>query len=218
MEPYCIKTDILRDLKDEINSINAALWASLKERTDAPSTGEFLCSEEFLKISFSSNILEDITLLDTLSGNPLFKIRHGNMIIRDMVEQVIEFIYLIKNKHLITEYMGMNVADNSSLLNPIKAFRKLTSDRFSGGRKKVAEMAKDIGEKKSREGNLTLYELYQILSEECHNSYYLSNLDIIQEIETREEPMALTKEQVQNLIIVIDRFMNVFRGSVPYSA
>ena len=92
---------------------------------------DFLYSVEFIKIAF-------IEFLNTLSGQPLFKARHANIILRDMLEQVIEFIYLMKHTELITEYMGVNV-DTSKITtrNPIKCIHKLGSKRYSGGRKSV---------------------------------------------------------------------------------
>lgn len=205
MESYQIKKNILESLNNEINTINAKLLDSLKGKK------EVICTEEFVKICFSSKILEDIELLNKLSGNPLFKIRHANIIIRDMVEQVIEFIYLMKNKNMISDYMGVNSTVNASSPNPIKEFRKLASERFSDGRKSISEMARDIGEKKSLPNHPALYELYQLLSEECHNSYFFSCLDSVEEVEAGNETIALTEEQTQSLLIIIEYFMESFR-------
>ena len=58
----------LESLNNEINAINTKLLDSLKGKKDV------ICTEEFVKICFSSNILENIELLNKLSGNPLFKI------------------------------------------------------------------------------------------------------------------------------------------------
>lgn len=205
MESYQIKSDILESLNNEINAINTKLLDSLKGKKDV------ICTEEFVKICFSSNILEDIELLNKLSGNPLFKIRHANLIIRDMIEQVIEFIYLMKNKNMIPDYMGVNSTINALSSNPIKEFHKLASGRFSDGRKSISEMARDIGEKKSLPNHPALYELYQLLSEECHNSYFFSYLDNVEEVKTGKETIALTEEQAQNLLIITGYFMDTFR-------
>lgn len=207
MNGYEIKTDVLESLYNEISTISQKLLDSLKEKE------EIICTEEFVKICFSSNIIEDTKFLNELSGNPLFKARHANMIIRDMIEQVIEFIYLMKNKNTIPDYMGMNTTNNAlSSQNIIKEFHKLAGGRFSDGRKSVSEMAQDIGEKNSSPNHRALYEMYQLLSEECHNSYFFSYLDSVGDIETGKETVALTEEQAQNLLIVIDRFMETFRN------
>lgn len=199
-----INPDFLNSLYDEINAINFEILNLLNAKEE---NEEFICTEEFVKYHFSKNIIEDTEFLNTLSGNPLFKVRHANMIIRDMIEQVIEFIYVMKNKAMIPDYLGINAPSNKlSSQNPIKGFRKLAGGRFSDGRKTVSEMAIDIGEKKS------LYELYQLFSDKCHNSYYFSVLESVGEVETGIEQVALTEEQVNILTIVIDRFMETFRN------
>lgn len=206
MESFHIKDDFFEGLEAEITSINQQLFNKLKEKHD------FLCSVEFIKIAFSENLLDDIEFLNTLSGQPLFKARHANIILRDMLEQVIEFIYLMKHTELITDYMGFNV-DTTRLTthNPIKGIHKLGSKRFSGGRRSVSEMAQDINEKKSSQNDTSLYELYQLLSEECHNSYFFANLDDIEEVETGKKTLALTEEQVSHIIIIVGSFMEVYR-------
>ena len=50
-----------------------------------------------------SYLLEDINFLTTLSGEEIFKPRYAYMVLRDMVEQVIEFIYLMKHPDLIAD-------------------------------------------------------------------------------------------------------------------
>ena len=72
-------------------------------------------------------------------------------------------------------------------------------------------MARDIGEKNLSERQPALYDIYQLLSEECHNSYFFSNLDNLSETENGEEKLALTEEQAQYLMIIIERFMDVYR-------
>lgn len=142
----------------------------------------------------------------------MFKTRHANFIIRDMLEQVIEFAYMIKNKNIIPDYMVGNSVDTELSAYPIKDFRKLASGRFRGGRKSISEMARDIGEKESTENHLALYELYQLLSEECHNSYFFSNLDTLEQVETGKETIALTEAQTQKVQIITGYFMDVFKN------
>lgn len=86
MGSYQIKPNILEDLNNEISNKNQRLLNDLKGKK------EIINFVEFIKISFSENLLEDIELLNTLSGNSLLKVRHANIIMRDMLEQVIEFI------------------------------------------------------------------------------------------------------------------------------
>ena len=123
MESFHITDDFFESLENEISSTNQQLFNTMKGKDD------FLYSVEFIKIAFSENLLDDIEFLNTLSGQPLFKARHANIILRDMLEQVIEFIYLMKHTELITEYMGVNV-DTSKITtrNPIKGIHKVAND------------------------------------------------------------------------------------------
>lgn len=207
MEAYEIKSDILEGLCGEIVTINKALIDRVIESGDS-----ILYSPEYIKFSFSNHLLEDINYLTTLSGKEIFKPRYAYMILRDMVEQVIEFIYLMKHPDLIAEFMGALIDNNTITTNtPVKSTHRLGNERYSGGRKSVSEMARDIGEKGVSEKQPALYDVYQILSEECHNSYFFSNLDNLGEKERGEEKLALTEEQALYLMIIIERFMDIYR-------
>ena len=72
-------------------------------------------------------------------------------------------------------------------------------------------MAKDIGEKESSSNRMTLYDMYQLLSESCHNSYFFAGLDVIETVETGKEFVALSEAQVQHLMIIIGSFMEAYR-------
>ena len=87
MGTYQIKNEIYKALEEEISMTNQQLLKSLQGKE------EILNTVEFIKISFSESLLEDIEFLNNLSGNPIFKIRHAYMVLRDMLEQVIEFIF-----------------------------------------------------------------------------------------------------------------------------
>lgn len=206
MGSYQIKKEILDALTAEISNNNAKLLETLEGKT------EILNTVEFIKILYSDNLLEDIELINKMSGNELFKLRHANIIMRDMLEQVIEFIYLMKHPEIISEYFGANV-DTSKISsnNPLKGMHKLGNERFVSGRKTVSAMAQEINEKKSNTNQLALYELYQLLSEECHNSYFFASLDGCEEVATGTEILPLSEYQVQNIVIIIDRFMEVYR-------
>lgn len=206
MESFHITDGFFEFLENEISSINKQLLDSTKEKDD------FLCSVEFIKIAFSTNLLDDVEFLITLSGKPFFKARHANMILRDMLEQVIEFIYLMKHNELITEYMGVNVdTSNISTHNPINGIHKLGSKRYNVGRKSVSEMTQDINEKEFTQNDPSLYELYQLLSEKCHNSYFFENLKDIEEVETGKRILALTEKQWYYIVIIISSFMEAYR-------
>lgn len=206
MGAYQIKNEIYKALEEEISMTNQQLLKSLQGKE------EILNTVEFIKISFSGSLLEDIEFLNSLSGNPIFKIRHAYMVLRDMLEQVIEFIFLMKHPDMIPDYLGLNIDDNSEKsFDPIKEIHKIGSKRFKDGRKSVSAMAKDIGEKESSLNRMTLYDMYQLLSEACHNSYFFAGLDVIETVETGKEFVALSEAQVQHLMIIIGSFMETYR-------
>ncbi len=196
----------LEDLENEILHTNQQLLNSKREKDG------FLCSVNFMKIAFSKNLLDDIRFLYKSSEQSLFKARHADVILRGMLEQVIEFIYLLKHTELIKDYMGLNVdITKLTTCNPVEGMHKLGCKRFSGGRKSVSEMAQNIGEKRSSQNDTPLYGLYQILSEQCHNSYFFTNLDDVKEVETGQKPLTLTKEQALYIVIIVERFMETYR-------
>ena len=204
---YCvIKSDVLENLKQEISNMNKTLLSKIKKQKD------FLYSTEFIKITYSENLIEDIDFLNEMSGNSNFKVRYANMIIRDVLEQVIEFIYLLKHTDLIEQFFGANI--NTGDLdeeNLIDEYLQFGGKRYNGGRKRVFQMASSINENASVDNTLSLYDNYRILSEQCHNSYFLSTLDDIEEIETNKKAFALTEEQLTYLMIIISRFMEAYR-------
>lgn len=206
MGGYQIKKEIFDALTTEISNNNDKLLKTLKGKS------EILNTVEFIKISYSEHLLEDIKLLNEMSGNKLFKLRHANIIMRDMLEQVIEFIYLMKHPETIPEYRGANIDIRKiSTDDPVKGMHILGNERFAYGRKTVSAMAKEINERQSNTNQLALYELYQLLSEECHNSYFITSFDDCEEVMTGREILALSKYQAQNIVIIMDRFMKVYR-------
>ena len=206
MGTYQIENEIYKGkVIEEILRTNQQLLKSLQGKK------EILNTVEFIKISFSVCLLEDIEFLNNLSGNPIFKIRHAYMVLRDMLEQVIEFIYLMKHPNMISDYLGLNIDDNSEKTpDLIKQIHKIGSKRFKDGRKSVSAMAEDIGEKRSSSNRISLYDMYQLLSETCHNSYFFAGLDDVETIETDKESVALSKEQALYLKEIIGRFMETY--------
>lgn len=206
MDAYQINKEIYKALEEEILMTNQQLLKSLQGKE------EVLNTVESIKIRFSERLLEDIEFLNSLSGNPIFKIRYANIVLRDTLEQVIEFVFLMKHPNMISDYLGLNIDDDSEKsFDPIKGIHKIGSERFKDGRKSVSAMAKDIGEKESSSNRMTLYYMYRLLSEVCHNSYFFADLDVIETVETGKEFVALSKTQIQYLMIIIESFMEIYR-------
>ena len=208
MSGFKIKSDIIEKICGEICEKNKKMVDEMLKKG-----GEMLYSPEYIKYSFSEHLLEDIDFLQMLSNCENLKTRYAYIILRGMVEQVIEFGYLMRHTELIPEFMGSKIDSNKINKNSnnkiIKSVHKMGSERYSEGRASVSKMADEIGEKRSNGNQMSLYEIYQILSEECHNSYFFANLENIEGIEAEEKP--LTEEQVQYLIIIIGRFMDIYR-------
>lgn len=118
----------------------------------------------------------------------------------------------MKHNEMIAEYVGANIdISKLSTTNTIKGLHKLGSNRYKNGRKSVSEMAQDINEKSNTSNRPTLYRLYQLLSEESHNSYFFTSLNDVEEIETGKEILILSEEQARDLMIIVERFMETYR-------
>lgn len=214
---YTIKEDIFSAIKNEIYTGNEKLFEILKHRMENLNQNNYLSSIEFIKIAFSSHLIEDLEFLISLSGNKIFKIRHAIIIIRDVLEQTIEFIYLLKNSKIISEYLGSSIEldeddfDLDDKTNLVEAMSQFGQSRYSGGRKTVSKMAEDINEKNPKQDRLSLYQMYKILSEMGHNSYFQAFLEDVGEVESGERETALTEEQITYLMWIIDAFMSAYR-------
>ena len=171
-----------------------------------------LNSIEFLKFSFAQHFQEDVNFLIQLEGNPLFLPRYANIIIRDILEQTIEFLYLIKNPDLVDEYFGLKIDLN--LINeresPLDNLKQFVRNRFVGKRLRISDMARDIEEYSSTDDKLALYSIYRILSEECHNSYYTSMLNEVDEVSNEFTIVALIDEQRMYLNWITNSLVSVY--------
>ena len=88
------------------------------------------------------------------------------------------------------------------VVNKEKLFGNERYNSKSTGRPSVSDMAKDIGEKSSADGSLTLYKLYQILSERCHNAYFSSLLDDVNKVHSSIPACGLDEGQIREVLIM----------------
>lgn len=122
MGGYQVKPELLEAVKKEVTATNLQLLKSLQGKEDIFNT------TAYIKILFSDTLLEDVDFLNTLSGQPIFKVRYAQMILRDMLEQVIEFIFLMKHPDMIPEYLGDNINSNAPFgSNPVNELQKMAS-------------------------------------------------------------------------------------------
>ena len=201
----------------------AALEALVQTMNSAVQELDFSAKAEeknirWVKANFIKHFTEDVFFLNDHSEDRTFSHRNGNLIIRNMLEQLIEFLYLLKNPHRAEEYLGFtvdlkNFDNNQSLIEKAKFLgekrynKEPVKSRRHGKEQKVrpavSEMAEDIDEKHCPEGTLNLYMLYQLLSDECHNSYFSALLADVHKVHHSTPTHGLSKKQLNNVMIMI---------------
>ena len=200
-----------------IDALAQAITSSVQELDDSTGTEkEHIC---WVKMNFVKHFAEDVLFLNDHSEDNTFSRRYGNLIIRDMLEQLIEFLYLLKNPQLAEEYLGLTI--NIKALNRKKSIvvkeELLGKKRYNKGmasRPSVSDMAEAIGEKSSGNGNLTLYKLYKILSERCHNAYFSSLLDDVNKVHHSIPTGGLSDGQIKDVLIMIAIVLGEFKYDV----
>lgn len=110
------------------------------------------------------------------------------LILRNILEQYIEFLYCQEDAEYMEKYFSINLplnteVDKDYLESQVKALKKICGeDRFGIGkdsqRMSISAMSKclegDIIKKDKK-----LYQTYSLLSDVCHNSYYVKYLSIV---------------------------------------
>ena len=188
-----------------IEALALAMTSSVQELdTSAGTEQEHIC---WVKTNFIKNFTSDVFFLNDHSEDVNFPQRYGNLILRNMLEQLIEFLYVMKNPHHAEEYLGLTIRleeieRKNSVVKKEELFGNGRYNKELDGRPTVSEMAKDIGEKSSGNGNLTLYKLYQILSEQCHNSYFSSLIDDVNKVYSSLQISGLSENQIRNIHIM----------------
>lgn len=176
-----IQTDYGKYISDEIRDLEIS---------------EIISTKHILTLKYIELMIENISYVEELlkSDKP-FKFAVNAL--RSIIEEIIEYIYLMDNDSKIREFFGSeidfdriskNLVLNKKVAKIHKSISMCASNRFKGGRPKVEEMARDINEvsctRGSKNSNLidkynqqSLYEIYKILSENDHNSAYLLGTD-----------------------------------------
>lgn len=203
MENY-IEHDITRKIDVSIiEALTKALERSEQQLVQTLRTEQ----ENFslFKMNFIKKFLDDVMFLNDLSGRNDFYHRYGYLILRNMLEQLIEFLYVRKNEHLVDEYLGLkiNLDAFNEKLTPVEGERRFGQKRYTNNRQSVADMARDIKEYKETVGIMTLYDVYSILSEQCHNSYFDSLLRDFNAVGTGRPNIGLAEEQLVLLNVMV---------------
>ena len=90
-----------------LEALAQAITNSVKKLDASAGTDkEHIC---WVKMIFIKHFTEDVFFLSDHSEDETFSRRNGNLIIRNMLEQLIEFLYLLKNPHHAGEYLGLTI-------------------------------------------------------------------------------------------------------------
>lgn len=204
------KLSIEKYLKEIISSIeksNASYLAILKNLKS-----DVLLSEEFFKIQYGSTVSEDAGLFLEIYKNKFLSYRHALIILRSLVEQIIEFKYLINNPSYREKFTG-DIEEYKFSDNLVNDLRQFGSKRFKNRKISIAKMAKDIGEKKDSDEKLLLYSIYIILSEQVHNLTFHDILNTIGMLEEGEQTEKTEKSVEDNgifIVFMLDAFMETY--------
>ncbi|MBE6095232.1 MAG: hypothetical protein E7199_07170 [Schwartzia succinivorans] len=183
----------------EVQSVEEILYSfelEMNNRDMSTECIEDICSIDFIKATFVEKILNDLRFLVSIQKCREFKIRYENILLRSIVEQIIKFAYMVKHPDIISDFVGMKIDTDSQGFEctddeqPSQILYKLKQlGQLRGKMIDVSAMAIKIGEKDSdhREDRLSLYDIYGLLSDEMHNSYYKSILDDAEELDDPEE-------------------------------
>ena len=69
------------------------------------------------RMNFIKKFTDDVLFLNDHSGQNDFHVRYANFILRNMIEQVIEFLYISKNTKLVDEYLGSEILKKKAARN-----------------------------------------------------------------------------------------------------
>lgn len=156
--------------------------------------------------------MEDVDTILQLKSDGLSN-RYTDAIIRNMCEQVIEFLYIMQHQELIPIYFGKNIKGRYEEQNDLfEAYKQTRKARF-GKREPVKNMAKNIGELKSDDDKISLYDIFSIKAELEHNSYFHHIFDIIGKIEDGESEQEETGDlDYMFMIFILTAFGEVYNN------
>ena len=93
------------------NFVDDAKEKNGKILLDFKNTGKEFASKEILSLWVSECLIEDIGTIQHLKDNS-FSNRYVDAIIRNMCEQVIEYLYIMKHQELIPIFFGRNLKED----------------------------------------------------------------------------------------------------------
>ncbi len=163
-------------------------------------------SKEMISFVVSECLMEDVETIYELKNKGASD-RYTDCIIRNMCEQVIEYIYIMNHSELIPEYFGENLNDEWNGKNLFKGLRRTGGARFKE-RKSVSEMSVDIGEKTSDDEKVSLYDIYSVKAEYEHHSYFHHMLNTICYVNDENE--SAEEMDYMYLIYILTAFIRTY--------
>lgn len=191
---------------DKLQALNQSLTDAVSAHSNAPDESSKHIS--LFRMNFIKKFSDDVWYLINHSGQTDFHVRYVTFILRNMVEQVIEFLYISKNAKLIYEYLGGEISKKQAAIDSnstaVEALKIYGEKRFATRRERIAQMAEDINERYATHENcLTLYDVFTVLSDRTHNSYFSSLLDDFAKEFSDDHYVGLTLEQARYLNVLI---------------
>ena len=142
-------------------------------------------TKEFLSFLVSECLMEDVETIYKMKRDG-YSARYVDSVIRNMCEQVIECLYIMKHPDLLEEYFGGKIKAEWNGTNYFKGMKRTGKARFKK-RPEVSKMAIDIGEMKSSKDKMSLYDIYSMKAEFEHNSYFNHWLDVLYSVNNGQE-------------------------------
>ncbi len=195
--------ELYLDFVDKAKEINDKILLDLK------TAGKEFALQKTLSLWVSKCLIEDIDTIQYLKDSG-FSNRYIDVIIRNMCEQVIEYLYIMKHQELISIYFGKNLKEEFDEQEDLFKIIKQTGQARFGERKPVKEMAEDIGECKSDDDKISLYDIFSIKAELEHNSYFHQIFDIVGEIEDEEADEETDSLDYMFLFFILSAFLDVY--------
>ena len=100
---------------DKLQALVQSFADALAAHSDAPDENSRKIS--LFRMNFIKKFIDDVFYLNDHSGQCDFHVRYATFILRNMVEQVIEFLYISKNTKLIDEYLGSEIFKKEAARN-----------------------------------------------------------------------------------------------------
>lgn len=181
--------------KEDVKDKNNITLADLKMKKI-----EFV-SKEMLFLLISECIVEDIDTFLFLKENNFCQ-RYTDAILRNMSEQVIEYLYIMEHKELIPVYLGVNLNEELDEKENLFVGLKKTGQARFGERTPVKKMAKTIGEDESTDDKIALYDIFSLKAEMEHNSYFNHIFELLEILEEREDEEKNDLEDMDYLYLI----------------